>query len=195
MAEALCGQVKDTRIGLEQFLVARDDDVSEQVEQRLSGAVFMPERASEVGDGEERHAARSQFAYDLVAAGDVAGDRLAEARGVGVEQVVVPGKFGLAGGDHLGEVAAAVVLDVPVLRDDVGHEPVEPVGLDDQLAEQQAHVPLDQHLADVEDDSINSTDSRHDKTPAIGGGLMHATKPSACYRPPKRADRISPGGP
>jgi hypothetical protein len=79
------------------------------------------------------------------------------------------------------------MLEMPVLRDDGAQEPVEPLGLGDQLGEEQAHVPLDQHFADVEDDSLDRRlnwryfmDGRHDKTPADGGGLMHATKPSAC---------------
>ena len=52
----------------------------------------------------------------------------------------------------LGEGAARVSLEMPLLGDDFGEEPVELRRIVDQVGEQVAQVPIEQHAADVEDD-------------------------------------------
>ena len=66
--EAVEREIVDRRIGLQQLLLARDDDVAEAGEE---GPLLLvegrPEIGGEIGDREQRHAARVELLDDLVA--------------------------------------------------------------------------------------------------------------------------------
>ena len=74
-------------------------------------------------------------------------------------------------GHHLGDRAACVALEMPLLGDDFGEEPVELLPVVDQLLEQVAQVPVVQHAADVEDDGLGSPFSQRAEWFADGGPL------------------------
>jgi hypothetical protein len=133
-------------------LHAGDDDVAEQVEQRFGRAELRPELGAEIGDGEKRHRARRKLPDQLGHSLDRAGDGLGEPRGIGVDQPGMAGKAPLALGDACAEVDAGIMLQVPVEGDDVGEEPFELARIVDELGEEVAQVPADEHLPDIEDD-------------------------------------------
>src|SRR3546814_8543719 len=103
-------------IGLHQPFGARDDDVLETVEYRLGRAEAVPEVMAEIGDREQRHTRGGEPLDKVEAAGHRARNRLVEARGIGVDQMRMVGKFGPALGHHVGERAAGVVLEMPLDR-------------------------------------------------------------------------------
>ena len=86
--------------------------------------------------------------------------------------------------------AAGIVLEMPFLGDDVGEEPVQLVCVGDQLGEQAAQVPLEQHATDIEDDS------RDLGGPDLGG-LCHApcsdsrASPTEAARSPVRRRAVN----
>src|SRR5690606_4923607 len=78
---------------------------------------------------------------------------------------------------HLVERAGVVALEVPLIGDDIGQEPVELGRIVDQLFEQMPQVPIEQNLADIEYDRWrpNQGSFRHAKGPRSLGG-------PPCYR-------------
>ena len=65
------------------------------------------------------------------------------------------GELGDPFGQHLGQRAARVVLEMPFGGDDIGHEPVALRRIWDRLAVDQPQIPLDQNPADIEHDCFN----------------------------------------
>ena len=53
-------------------------------------------------------------------------------------------------GHHVRQRAAAVMFEMPFLGNDMAEEPFELLGIVDQLAEQRAKLPLEQHPPDIE---------------------------------------------
>ena len=71
--EAVERQIVDGRVGLEQFDLARDDDVAEAGEEvALLVMEGRPEVGREIGDREERHALLVERLDDVVDAGHAA---------------------------------------------------------------------------------------------------------------------------
>ena len=100
----------------------------------------------------------------------------------------VIGKLRLPLRHHLGKIAPGVMLEMPLFGHDVGNEPFEFALVRDQLAEQAAQVPLDDHPPDVEYDCLHFG---HRKSPrSERGPPFSATGPRriAAFRP------FSPGG-
>ena len=86
--EALERQIVDRRVGLDQFLLARDDDAAEAIEHsRLARAERRPEFAGEIGDREQRHAAPHRDRRRARASPASARDAVAEARAPGGDQL------------------------------------------------------------------------------------------------------------
>src|SRR3546814_1666667 len=66
-----------------------------------------------------------------------------------------------------GEAASRVELEMPVERHDIGQEPVEPVPVLYQTLIEMTRVPVEQDVADVEDDCF---DARHGTATEISPG-------------------------
>jgi hypothetical protein len=110
----------ERRVGLQQLLLARDDDVPEAAEEGiLLGAERLPEIGREVGDGEERHAARVELLDDGVNARHRIGDRLAEPFAPGGDVGGVIGEFLGELGGRLVERPAGVEAVVPAPQVDL----------------------------------------------------------------------------
>jgi hypothetical protein len=121
---------------------------------------------AEIGNRKERHADGVEPLDQFEAARHGSGDRLVEARRIGVDQWRMIREFGFQLGQHVGERAAGIVLEMPFGRHDMGDEPVEFARIVDQLREQMAQIPLKEDAADVEDHaSANHTGSGHAKAP------------------------------
>src|SRR3546814_13684364 len=114
---------------------------------------------------------------------------------MGVDQPAMLREFGLAFGNRVGERAAGVVLEMPFGGDDMAHEPFELGRVVDQLGEQVPEVPVEQHLADVEDHALpNHKAPAHAKAPpeASDGVTLACTARTGRTRP---GWAISPGAP
>src|SRR3546814_12801216 len=75
---------------------------------------------------------------------------------------------------------------MPLRRDDMGHEPFEPIRVGDQLGEQIAQIPVEEDAADVEDHGLpNHAPSRHAKAPpeASDGVTLTCTARTGRERP------------
>ena len=146
----------DRRIGLHHLLLARYDDVAKPVEQlRFTRAEGRPELVAEVRDREQRYAGRVQLLDDLLHPGDSRTDALVESRPPGGDQ---RGMLRIQRGKlrrGVGEVAASVMLEVPVDRHDIAQERVERPIVVDQALVQDPRIPVVQDTTDVENDGGN----------------------------------------
>src|SRR3546814_4977428 len=88
----------------------------------------------------------------------ISGDRLAETRPPGGDQRFVLGEARDQFGRGLSEGAAGVVLEMPVVRDDIAQERIERPIVTDQALVEEPWVPIIQNLADVE---YNRRRARH----------------------------------
>src|SRR3546814_11880290 len=117
----------DRGVGLHQLLGALDDDIAEAVEDRLRRAEAFPEFMPEIGDREERNPRGAEAFDEFEAAGHRAGDRLVEARRIGVDPRRVIVEFGLEFGDHRGKRTPGIVLHIPLGRPHLGDAPFAPL--------------------------------------------------------------------
>jgi hypothetical protein len=120
------------------------------IEHRLSRAEHLPELVAEIRQAVERHARRRQPRDQFVRALHRPRHGLVEAGGIGADLRLVLRVERNPLGHHLGERAAGVMLEMPFLGDHVGKEPVELLRMVDQLFEQRAELPVEQHPANVE---------------------------------------------
>jgi len=142
---------EDRRVGLYQPLLARDDDRIEQIEQgRLTCADRRPEFGGEIGDGEERHATRREFADKIGHAGHERRDRLPEARPERLDQRAMLRVTRDQLCARLREGTAGVMLEMPVMRDDPRQKIFQRGRIGNQLLVKVARVPFDKDIADVE---------------------------------------------
>lgn len=152
-AEASHRQREDRGIGFHQPLLSGHDDIMKAIEKRgMVGAERLPELGREIGDGEQRHAGRVQRLDDLGAAGNGAGNRLAEVRAVKRDQFGMVGMARRQLRAGLRERAANIVLAVPVEGDDSVQEMLERRRIGDQAGVEMPGMPVEQDEADVEDD-------------------------------------------
>ena len=106
------------------------------------------------------------------------------------------GIFGDPFGDHLGERAALVALEMPFGGDDRGHEALELGLVGDQLGEQMAQVPFEQHAADVENDCARLAHRRRShRTKQNRRRIAPAAVMKLDARNPARRRELSPGAP
>ena len=112
--------------------------------------------AGEVGDGVERHAGGGELGEELGGAVDGAGHGLVPALVEGGDQLGVVGVAGGEGGDAFVPGGAAVELEVPGVEVDLGEEGVDGRLVGQELAVEEARVPADQDVADVEDEGVGS---------------------------------------
>src|SRR5688500_5573021 len=167
--EAVERQIVNSRIGLEQLDLARDDDVAEAAEKvALALVEGRPEVSREIGDRVERHAPVIERLDDGVDAGHGTGDGLAEAVAPGGDQMGVFGEFLGQLGCRLGVRAAGVERIVPLPQADIVDK-AHPRLVVGDLADQEAvRVPAVEDVADVEDDGVRG-----------GGASAHAVIASA----------------
>jgi RecG-like helicase len=99
--KAVFGKAVDRRIGLDQLLHPRDDNIAEAGEHRLGRMEAGPEVGPEVGDRVKRNAARVQGLDQFEAARDRAGQALVEAAAPCRDERGMAGIFGGALGHHL----------------------------------------------------------------------------------------------
>ena len=98
--------------------------------------------------------------------------------------------------------AAAVLLDVPVVRADIVEEPLPLGRVGDQPAERQVGIVVDQHLADVEDDVADFGHAGPSRLCAAFGragygsfdGLFHDGRQGLAVRSSGGADHQWPSG-
>src|SRR3546814_10277168 len=89
------------------------------------------------------HARRIEIGDELGYAGHGAGDRLAETRPPGGDQRFVLGEARDQFGRGLSEGAAGVVLEMPVVRDDIAQERIERPIVTEQALVEEPWVPID----------------------------------------------------
>ena len=111
---------------------------------------------AEVRDRIERHGRRIEIADDIVHSRDRGSDTLVEPRAPRGDQ---RGMLRMQRGKlrrGVGEVAASIMLEMPIDRDDIAQERVErPIVLDQALV-QDPRIPVVQDATDVEDDGGRS---------------------------------------
>ena len=165
-AEAVEREIIDRGIGLQQLDLARDDDVAEAGEEgallRVEGR---PEIGREIGDREQRHAARVELLDDLVDARHRTGDRLAEALAPGRDQRGIFGEFLAELGRGLGIGPAAVQRLVPAIEVDILDEAQARLIVGDLPDEEGVGIPAVKDVADVEDDGASSAGHARERQP------------------------------
>jgi hypothetical protein len=152
-AEAVEGAVVEGGIGLQELLLARDDDVAEAAEEAiLPRPEGPPEIGGEIGDSEKRNAALVEFLDYGVDAGNRLGDRVAEALAPGRDVMGVIGEFLAELGGGLGEGAAGIERIVPFPQADLVDEAQARLVLGQLPGEEAFGIPAVKDVADVEDD-------------------------------------------
>lgn len=151
-AEPIEGAKIDRRIGLQQFLLAGDENVAEAAEEGLfPRPEGPPEVGREIGDREKRHAASIQLLHKRVDAGDGIGDRLAEPLAPGRDQSGISREFLAELGRGLVEGPAAVQAVVPAPQIDILDEAQARRVVGDLALEEGFGIPAVKDVADVED--------------------------------------------
>jgi len=89
-------------------------------------------------------------------AADGAGKRLVEAWNIGVDQRSVLREARFQRGNIFVERLTGIVAEVPITRDHVRQEAVELLRIGDQLRVKMPEVPVEQDVADVEDDGLRA---------------------------------------
>jgi hypothetical protein len=151
--EPLEREVVDRRVGLHQFLFARHDDIAEPVEQcGFTCAERWPEFVAEICDREQRYAGRVELRHDLVHADDRRADAVDETWAPQRDQIGMLRIQGCELRRGFGEVAAGIVLEVPVGGDDIAQERIERPIVRDQALVEDPRIPVVQDATDVEND-------------------------------------------
>ena len=120
------------------------------IEHRLGRAEHVPEFIAEIGQAEQGHAFARQTLDDGVCAFDRPRHGFVEAHRIGADVGFILREQRDPFGQHVRERAPAIMLEMPFLGHDIGEEPVELVAVRDQLFEQGAKLPLEQHPPDIE---------------------------------------------
>jgi len=141
----------DARIGLGDLFNPGDDDVLEQIEDRLLAPERREQLGPEIGQAEQWYPARAQPPRQIVHAWDLPRQGLVEARGIGRNQQRLIRELCDPFGQHNAQRFAPVMAEMPFLGHDMAEEPRPFIGIVDQLFEQATELPMKQYPPDIED--------------------------------------------
>src|SRR4029077_8373083 len=146
---------EDRRVRLQEPLVPRDDDPLELAQEGKAEkglVIFLPR---EIRQRKQPDAFFLQLRQELDAARDFTSDRLVPAL---VERPNLALPFRMARDElphGLGEGAAAILLQIPGRRADIRKEPLHALFVGEELAVEMAGIPVEQDVADVENDGVD----------------------------------------
>src|SRR5580704_1320923 len=148
-------QAKDRRIGFQQPLLPGNDNALELAQEGEAGKGLLIFLARKIGEREKPDAFLLQGREERDAGRDLARDHLLPALVEGPD-LALPFRVARDELPHgLGEGAAAILLQIPGGRADIREKPLHALFVGEEVAVEMAGVPIEEDVADVENDGVD----------------------------------------